>query len=106
MTVLHMKKTLLTLALTAFLSAPILAVPMMMELVAMEQVDGEVTIAIEGNTVVINGAEGQVLEVISLTGRKVAEYRIDSPSQRIELNLGKGCYVFKVGKVVRKVAIR
>ena len=94
------------MTLTLMLSAPVLAVPVMMELMAVEQIDSEVTMVVEGNTVTVNGAEGLVLEIISLTGRKVAQYEINSPSQRIELNLSKGCYVFKIGKVVRKVAIR
>lgn len=101
-----MRKILLTMTLTLLLSAPVLAVPVMMELMATEQIDHEVSIVVEGNTVTVNGAEGQVLEVISLTGRKVAQFDINSPSQRIELNLTKGCYVFKIGKFVRKVAIR
>lgn len=101
-----MRKIILTMTLTLMLSAPVLAVPVMMELMAVEQIDSEVTIVVEGNTVTVNGAEGLVLEVISLTGRKVAQYEINSPSQRIELNLTKGCYVFKIGKVVRKVAVR
>ncbi len=101
-----MRKIILTMTLTLMLSAPVLAVPVMMELMAVEQIDSEVTIVVEGNTVTVNGAEGLVLEIISLTGRKVAQYEINSPSQRIELNLTKGCYVFKIGKVVRKVAIR
>lgn len=101
-----MRKMILTMTLTLMLSAPVLAVPVMMELMAVEQIDSEVTMVVEGNTVTVNGAEGLVLEIISLTGRKVAQYEINSPSQRIELNLTKGCYVFKIGKVVRKVAIR
>lgn len=101
-----MRKIILTMTLTLMLSAPVLAVPVMMELMAVEQIDSEVTMVVEGNTVTVNGAEGLVLEIISLTGRKVAQYEINSPSQRIELNLSKGCYVFKIGKVVRKVAIR
>lgn len=101
-----MRKIILTMTLTLFLSVPVLAVPVMMELMAMEQMDHEVSIVVEGNTVTVNGAEGQVLEIISLTGRKVAQFDINSPSQRIELNLTKGCYVFKIGKFVRKVAIR
>lgn len=101
-----MRKIILTMTLTLMLSAPVLAVPVMMELMAVEQIDSEVTMVVDGNTVTVNGAEGLVLEIISLTGRKVAQYEINSPSQRIELNLTKGCYVFKIGKVVRKVAIR
>jgi hypothetical protein len=36
----------------------------------------------------------------------VAEYEIDAPVPLVELNLSKGCYILKVGKVVRKVSIR
>ena len=66
----------------------------------------ETSIAVEGHTVTVSGAQGKKLEVVSLTGRLVAEYEIDAPVQRLELNLSKGCYILKVGKVVRKVSIR
>ena len=54
----------------------------------------------------VNGGEGKTLEVISLTGRKVMEEQIDSPAQKFELNIPKGCYIVKVGNVVRKISIR
>ena len=54
----------------------------------------------------VTGAEGHVLEVISLTGKRVLEERISSPAQRFELNIPKGCYIVKVGDVVRKVSVR
>ena len=60
---------------------------------------------INGQTVTISGAQGQTLEVISLTGRKLMTVRIDSPAQRIELNVPKGCYILKIGKFVRKVSL-
>ena len=41
----------------------------------------------------VTGAEGHVLEVISLTGKRVLEERISSPAQRFELNIPKGCYI-------------
>lgn len=66
----------------------------------------EPSIAVEGNIVTVSGAQGKTLQVVSLTGRLVAEYEIDAPVQRLELNLSKGCYILKVGKVVRKVSIR
>lgn len=90
----------------AFLSVPVLAVTMVMERGVAEQIDDEVTLSVEGNAVIVNGAQGEVLKVVSLTGRELAQYRIDSPAQRVELNLAKGCYVLKVGKIVRKVSIR
>lgn len=81
------------------------AVDMPME--AMQQdMSEEVTIAVSGQTVTVSGAQGETLEVISLTGRRVLTVKIESPAQRIELNIPKGCYLLKVGKVVRKVSLR
>ena len=103
---LLMRKSLLALTLALSLSVPVLALPFMMDPNVVAQMDQDVTIIVEGNAVLVKGAEGQTLEVISLTGRKLAEYRIESPAQRVELNLSRGCYVLKIGKVVRKVSIR
>ena len=81
---------------------------MSMEMGITEQVEQEktITISVEGNVVNVTGASGMVLEVISLTGRQVANYKVEGPAQRIDLNIPKGCYILKVGKVVRKVTIR
>lgn len=68
--------------------------------------DGEPTISYSDGALNIIGGEGQTLEVISLTGKKVMTVAIDSPAQKIELNIPKGCYIVKVGKVVRKVSVR
>ena len=103
---LLMRKSLLALTLALSLSVPVMALPFMMDPNVVAQMDQDMTITVEGNAVLVKGAEGQTLEVISLTGRKLAEYRIESPAQRIELNVPKGCYILKVGKVVRKVSVR
>lgn len=71
-----------------------------------QDINDEVTITVNGQTVTICGAQGETLEVISLTGRKVMSVRIDSPAQRIELGVPKGVYILKVGKVVRKVSLK
>ena len=70
-----------------------------------QAIDEEITIAIHGQSVTISGAQGQTLEVISLTGRKVMTVKIESPAQRIDLNVPKGCYILKIGKFVRKVSL-
>ena len=63
-------------------------------------------INVSKSSVHVMNAEGQVMEVISLTGRHVMSVRIESPAQRIELtNIPKGCYIIKVGKVVRKIVV-
>ena len=65
-----------------------------------------VTLSVNGSRVHIAGAEGETLEVYNLTGVKVATIRIDSNDKNVVLNLQRGCYILKVGKVVRKISIR
>lgn len=65
-----------------------------------------ITITVRESVLTVEGAAGRTLEIVSLTGRHVASVKIDSPSQRVELNLPKGCYILKIEKVVRKVTIR
>lgn len=74
---------------------------------AIEQtVNEDIVISVSGQTVTVSGAQGQTLEVISLTGRCVMSAKIDGPVQRIDLNVPKGCYILKIGKVARKVTVR
>ena len=105
---MRMKKTLLICSLTMAL---LMAVPTVMQAVlvapGIEQVmDDDISIAVSGQSVTITGGQGQTLEVVSLTGRCVMTVKIDSPSQKVELNVPKGCYILKIGKVVRKVTVR
>ena len=91
----------------------LLAVPMtsqasVSESFGIEQEDekSDIQISVSQSVIRITGAEGKVMEVISLTGRHVMSVRIESPAQRIELtNIPKGCYIIKVGKVVRKIVV-
>lgn len=97
------------LAVAAILtfSIPAFGITMVSEMGIAEQVDEQApTISIDKNMVTVHNGSGLVLEVVSLTGRAVASYKIESPVQRIELNLSKGCYILKVGKTVRKVTLR
>lgn len=79
------------------------------ETIGVEQDDdtrNDIQITVNKSVVRVVGAEGQVMEVISLTGRHVMSVRIESPAQKVELtNIPKGCYIIKVGKVVRKIVI-
>ena len=74
--------------------------------------DAKVSVSIQNSTIVVNGAAGYEMEVISLTGRKVVKVKIESNSQRIELNVMKGCYIVKIENqskkdcFVRKVTIQ
>ena len=65
-----------------------------------------IKIEVEGTQVHISNAEGLTLEVYNLTGVRVGNYKIDSDDKVVNLNLKPGCYILKVGKVVRKISIR
>lgn len=99
---------IITLFAACFFMLPTATQAVPSESFGIEQNDekNEVQINVSKSTVHIVNAEGQVMEVISLTGRHVMSVRIESPAQRIELtNIPKGCYIIKVGKVVRKIVI-
>ena len=99
---------LLTLIVVCFMAFPTYVQANSSENISIEQMEEktDVQINVSNSIIHITNAEGQVMEVISLTGRHVMSVRIESPAQRIELtNIPKGCYIIKVGKVVRKIVI-
>ncbi len=65
-----------------------------------------ITLTVKGTKVSITGANGETMEIFNLTGVKVSSVVIDSSDKSFNLNLPKGCYILKVGKVVRKISIR
>ena len=98
---------ILSMAVSMMLSVPVLVKAAEAEMLQTEQtLDDDITISVNGQWVTITGAHGLTLEVVSLTGRQIKTIKIESPAQRIELNIPKGCYILKIGKVVRKVAVR
>lgn len=106
--ILLMKKRLLTysVAVAMLFALPVSVMASEPEQVSVEQtIEDDITITVNGQWVVINGAQGKTLEVVSLTGRRVMTTKIESPAQRVELNVPKGCYILKIGKVVRKVTV-
>lgn len=54
----------------------------------------------------ITGAAGEVLSIYNVTGVRVMSLKIEGADKSYNLNLPKGCYIVKVGKVVRKISIR
>jgi hypothetical protein len=105
---LLMKKTLLILSmsLTMMLAVPSLVAAIPVAPGIEEFVEEDITITVNGQTVTVTGGQGQTLEVVSLTGRCIMSVKVESPAQKIELNVPKGCYILKIGKVVRKVSVR
>ena len=65
-----------------------------------------VSIVASGNTVKISGANGEDIEIFNLTGTKITTIKTDTTGKTYSVNLQKGCYLVKIGKVVRKISIR
>ncbi|MBO7100377.1 MAG: T9SS type A sorting domain-containing protein [Bacteroidaceae bacterium] len=65
-----------------------------------------ISIVASGNTVKISGVNGEDIEIFNLTGTKVTTIKTESTGKTYSVNLQKGCYLIKIGKVVRKISIR
>ena len=77
---------------------------------AIEIIDNEIqkiSITVNEESVIrITGAAGQELSIYNITGVRVMNLKIDGADSSYSLNLPKGCYIVKVGKMVRKISIR
>lgn len=76
---------------------------------AIEIIDSEtqnVSISLTETTLHVAGANGQMLYVYNVAGVRVMSVKVEGQDKKIELNLPKGCYIVKVGKVVRKISIK
>lgn len=102
-----MNRTLLSILFAACL---MVSVPVMAETrQVIEIIDNDFdvpSISIMESTLRVTGANGQVLYIYNVAGVCVQSVKIDGNDKRIELNLPKGCYIIKVGKLVRKISIK
>lgn len=77
---------------------------------AIEIIDNDlqqnVSVSINESTLHVSGASGQTLYIYNVAGVCVMSAKVDGSDKRFDLNLPKGCYIVKVGKVVRKIYIR
>lgn len=77
---------------------------------AVEIVDNDfqaITISINSESVLrVTGAAGEILYIYNITGVRVMSIKVDGVDKSYSLNLPKGCYIVKVGKMVRKISIR
>ena len=73
---------------------------------SLEQDIHNISISVYGSVLRIEGANDEMLQIYNVTGVCVMSLRVDGQDKRYNLNLPKGCYIVKVGKVVRKISIR
>ncbi len=64
-----------------------------------------IEITVKGKRIQVSGAAGATMNVYNLTGAKIASFRIGSDHTTLQPNLPKGCYILKIGKVVRKISL-
>ena len=73
--------------------------------------ENRISVNVQGSSVLVNGAAGYTMAVVSLTGRPVIKIKVENNSQRVDLNVNKGCYIVKIENqaktktFVRKVTI-
>ena len=103
----YMTKTLLTIL---FATALLMGNPLTSRAnAALEIIDNDfqnVVISVTESTIHVSGGAGQMLAIYDLAGVRVVYFKIDSAEKHFDLGLPKGCYIVKVGKVVRKIAVR
>ena len=101
-----MKKIItLCLILTFVMSMPVAAYTN----TAIEIIEPEfqtVSITANNSKLHIVGGNTQTLKIYNVAGVCVLDIRVDNNDKYYDLNLPKGCYIVKVGKVVRKIYIK
>ncbi len=76
---------------------------------AVEIIDNDfqnINVSVSEQTLRVTGANGQMLFIYNVAGVRVMSLKIEGADKLIDLNLPKGCYIVKVGKVVRKISIK
>ncbi len=99
-------KRIILLALPIALALSPISMVAQTEHESIEMTTSGITLTVSGNVVRVNGASGESMKVFNLTGVEVVSVRIESNEKTVSLNLPKGCYLIKVGKIVRKISIR
>lgn len=65
-----------------------------------------VTISVNNSRLHVVGANNLVAEIYNVAGVRIMSIRVEGNDKYYELNLPKGCYIVKVGRVVRKISIQ
>ncbi len=66
----------------------------------------EITISVKASTIHVTGAEGETMHIYNVAGVRVVSIKIEGMDRYYDLNLPKGCYIVKVGRITRKVSIK
>ena len=72
----------------------------------LQSVNNDINIYLEQNSLRVTGAEGLKLEIFNVAGIMVVSENIDGADKRFSLDLPRGCYIVKVGKLVKKISVK
>ena len=99
-----------TLLIIPFVAVVLFAMPSISHAeTAIEIIDNdyqEISITVNMSTIHVTGASGQTLHIYNVAGVRIMSIKIDGTDRHYELNIPKGCYIAKVGKVVKKISIK
>lgn len=102
-----MKKRILTIFISALLMIGVPVVSYSFSAIEIVENDFQtIAVSINESTLHVTGANGQTLYIYNVAGVRVMSIKVEGADKYYELNLPKGCYIVKVGKVVRKISIK
>ncbi|MBP3227847.1 MAG: T9SS type A sorting domain-containing protein [Bacteroidaceae bacterium] len=67
------------------------------------ETQSDIKITVRGTNLRVTGAAGQTLEIYSVTGARLKSVKISANEETVSTGLARGCYIVKVGDVVRKI---
>lgn len=70
-----------------------------------EFADNAISVTVKGSVLHVCGAAGQTLCIYNVAGVRVKSFRVDGDDKLYTINLPKGCYIVKLGDMVRKISI-
>ena len=102
-----MRKRILTIFISALLMIGMPIVSYSFSAIEIVENDFQtIAVSINESTLHVTGANGQTLYIYNVAGVRVMSIKVEGADKYYELNLPKGCYIVKVGKVVRKISIK
>ena len=102
-----MRKRILTIFISALLMIGVPVVSYSYSAIEIVENDFQtIAVSINESTLKVTVANGQTLYIYNVAGVRVMSIKVEGADKYYELNLPKGCYIVKVGKVVRKISIK
>lgn len=108
-----MKKIYYIILALGLMGAPVVAHAMPAVEIIENDYDGQkggisLRVTTEGNgqaRLRVTNATNQTILIYDISGAPIKKIKVDGPDKIYELSLRKGCYIVKVGNVVRKVSV-